>query len=364
MNDQEFTFFEVLDWPIISFMMLFSLGLALFYTLIVSGLFNIKYKPSWLFFALLPSLILLTAVIYRPAVLLVFLIMTGMIFVLAFIGMITASKRESLKNLKERRRITKTKKPIWLDILKGIGGLILVLLLMATGPYAFIIIILYIIFMKLVSRQSQDRFLNLQATLPTSKIRSMAMGLVEVKGTTIMQEPLISKIGKTECIGYTYRIESISTDKDGKESFSTILFETECNPFKITDDSGTVEVLPTNLDLFDIAEDKSYRSSGKRYTSEVLLDQTEVLVIGKASSRNQQTVLEKESIKNIFALSAITAVDRWNKFAPLRKSAITFAAVTAIFVALILMAKFEYTDNIVSIRFIFGKELFSNLNLF
>ncbi|MGO3183383.1 MAG: hypothetical protein ACTIJ9_11180 [Aequorivita sp.] len=364
MNEQEFTFFEVLDWPIIIFMMLFSLGLAIFYTLIFSSLFNIKYKPSWLFFALLPSLILLTALLYRPAVLLVFFILAGMIFVLAFIGMITASIRESLKNLKEKRRITKTKKPLWLEILKIIGGLILGVLLMGTGPYAFFIIIFIIIFMKLVSRQSQDRFLNLQATLPTSKIRSMAMGLVEVKGIAVMTEPLFSKIGKTECIGYTYRVESISTDKDGKDSYRTILFETECNPFQITDDSGSVTVLPTDLDMFDLTPDKSYRSSGKRYTSEVLLDQTEILLIGKASLKDQKTVLEKETIKNIFALSPVAAVHRWNKFAPLRKSAITFAAVSAILVALILTAKFEYTDNIVSIRFIFGKELFSNLNPF
>jgi len=364
MNEETNVFFAVLDWPIIIFMMFFSLGIAIFYSIIFSSLFNIKYKPRWLFFALLPSLILLTALLYRPAVLSVLLIIIGMTFVLAFIGMITANILESFKKLKEKRRITKTKKPLWIEILKGIGGLILVLLLISTGPYAFLIIIFGIIFMKLVSPQSQDRFLNLQATLPTSKIRSMAMGLVEVSGITVMKEPLFSKIGKTECIGYTYHIESISKDKEGKESFSTILFETECNPFQIKDDSGSVIVNPTDLDMFDLSPDKSYRSNGKRYTSKVLLDQTEILLIGKANSKDQKTVLEKETIKNIFALSPIEAVNRWNKFAPLRRSAITFATVTALFIALILLANFKIVDNTVSIRFIFGKELITNLNPF
>ncbi len=364
MGEQGFSFFEILDWPIIGFFMIFSLGLALFYSVIFSNLLNFDYRPKWLFFILLPSLILSVAIIYRPAVLLVFVLIVAGVFILGIIGGIYNSFTNGYKNLKERRKISKTKKPLRLDILKSIGGLILGLLLLATGPFAIPIIIFIIIFTKVACKDNKDRFLNFQATLPTSKIRSMAMGLVEVKGTTIMLEPLISKIGKTECIGYTYRIESISRDKDGKESFSTILFETECNPFKIRDDSGTVEVLPTDLDLLNLAEDKSYRSSGKRYTSKVLLDKIEVLLIGKASSKNQITVLEKEIIKNIFALSPISAVNSWNTYAPLRKSAITFAAITAVFIAIILFAKFEFTDNDVTIRFIFGSELFSNLNPF
>lgn len=361
MDGSAFHLLEDLDWPIVGFMMFFSLFVAIFYTAIFFVILKIKVRPKWLFFMLLPSIIGITALIYKPAVILVFLCIFGMTFLLGIGSMAYRGISEFIINFKTKSKNSKNKAPLAITILKSAAGLAIGIALLLTGPYAFILIVLYFIFRKLVYKDNSDRFLSLQTTLPTSKIRSISMGLVEVKGKTNILEPLLSKIGNTECIGYTYHVESISRDKDGDEHFSTISFITECNPFTIEDETGTVVVSPVDLELLDIPEDKSYRRSGKRYTTHVLLDNTEILVIGKASTKNQETIIEKETVKNVFALSPTEAVNRWNKFSPLRKSAIRYATVAAFFIAMILLASFEYEDNLVTVRFIVGTEFFTNL---
>ena len=53
------------DWPILGFMMLMSMGAAIFHTVIIGQLWNINIKPGWLFFALNPALIGLSALYER-----------------------------------------------------------------------------------------------------------------------------------------------------------------------------------------------------------------------------------------------------------------------------------------------------------
>ncbi|RTZ49614.1 hypothetical protein EJ377_04200 [Chryseobacterium arthrosphaerae] len=65
------------------------------------------------------------------------------------------------------------------------------------------------IFLTLMRPTSAKRFLRLQASLPTSKIKSLAKGIVEVEGTLIMKEPLSSPVDHEICIGYYYTIEDI-----------------------------------------------------------------------------------------------------------------------------------------------------------
>lgn len=78
------------------------------------------------------------------------------------------------------------------------------------------------IFLTLMRPTSAKKFLRLQASLPTSKIKSLAKGIVEVEGTLIMKEPLSSPVDHEICIGYYYTIEDIDRDSDGKLSYRTI----------------------------------------------------------------------------------------------------------------------------------------------
>ncbi|MEB3376208.1 hypothetical protein SFC43_34840 [Bacteroides sp. CR5/BHMF/2] len=49
--------------------------------------------------------------------------------------------------------------------------------------------------------------MRLQAILPTSPIRSVAMGLAEVEGNVVLKESLLAPIGDTECVAYQYEVE-------------------------------------------------------------------------------------------------------------------------------------------------------------
>ena len=84
------------------------------------------------------------------------------------------------------------------------------------------LVIFVVIAILFLLPNSKKNFLRIQASLPTSKIKSLAKGLVELQGKLIMKTPLISPIGNEECIGYYYIIEDIERDKDGKNSYTTI----------------------------------------------------------------------------------------------------------------------------------------------
>ncbi|MBR9680694.1 MAG: hypothetical protein GOU98_02620 [Candidatus Altiarchaeota archaeon] len=49
---------------------------------------------------------------------------------------------------------------------------------------------------------------NFLEAIPTSKIRSVAIGLSEIKGKTVGETKLISPLTKTKCYAYEYRIHS------------------------------------------------------------------------------------------------------------------------------------------------------------
>ncbi len=128
------------------------------------------------------------------------------------------------------------------------------------------------IFLTLMRPTSAKRFLRLQASLPTSKIKSLAKGIVEVEGTLIMKEPLSSPVDHEICIGYYYTIEDIDRDSDGKLSYRTIHRETRCNPFSIKDETGTIDIEPEGIELVLLGETNVSSSNNKRYTETLLKD--------------------------------------------------------------------------------------------
>jgi hypothetical protein len=187
---------------------------------------------------------------------------------------------------------------------------IIQLLIMATIPVAFIFppyfilaLITFIIVGKILPNPT-SRFFDLQTNLPTSKIRSMAMGLVEVEGRLRMIEPVISPIGEVPCIGYEYIVEDISRDDEGKKSYSTISSEIVCKRFFIRDESGEVEVNPEGIDFIKIP----------------------------CGAQNA-----KEKVKNIFGIVNLAKLNFWIKFQPLRQAFILFTAIIFLGIALILI---------------------------
>ncbi len=95
--------------------------------------------------------------------------------------------------------------------------------------------------------------------LPTSKIRSVAVGISEIKGkTTPLTTILKSPFTKQDCVHYHYTIEEFKQQGKTKK-WVIILQEKSTTPFLVQDDSGTMQVNPKNAEI-DIPQNVQYKS--------------------------------------------------------------------------------------------------------
>lgn len=345
--------------PLVVFLMLFSLGLAIFHTVIVSGLFEIKIK-GWFFFVCNPLAIGLTALFYKPAVFLVFLLMVISIFVLAIIGMIYAGIKDSFKESEKNDRFykkynikPKSKKKKILSVLIGV---VLFLLLAMSGFY-MVFILFGIIVLSAFFPSNKNRFLKFQGILPTSKIHTVAMGLAEVVGELKYKDPpILAPIKGIECIGFNYKIESISRDKDGKINYTTIFEETKCNRFYIEDETGKIEVNPEELEMIWLPENSQYSEGGRRFTQYLLKPNDRMVLLGKVGLENNTPVFEYENIKRVFAISPVDRLENHNESKPFTDSAYRFLAVFVFIVAFILLTPIKIEKDTIYI----GSPQFNN----
>ncbi len=98
--------------------------------------------------------------------------------------------------------------------------------------------------------------------LPTSKIRSLAMGLVEVSGKAVLKPDgvkLKSPFTNKPCVYYKYMIEEYR--KQGKNSsWAVIGSGKDYSKFYLQDDTGKVLVNPTGANI-DIPHDNIFTSN-------------------------------------------------------------------------------------------------------
>ncbi len=98
---------------------------------------------------------------------------------------------------------------------------------------------------------------RLIADTPTSKIRSMAMGFVEVQGSAFAKEYLRAPFSDSECVYYRYEIEEYREhrhkDSDGKvrveRRWETVATGERRAPFFAKDDTGDVYVDPNDAEF-------------------------------------------------------------------------------------------------------------------
>lgn len=339
------------DNGLLIMLMVMSVFVAIFHTVITMGLYEINLKPKWLFFVLNPLLIWLASLYDSRLGAFVAIILFLSVFVLGIIGMIVSAVRSGFQSSKEedarRRRMGKTPLPIWKKILLTLSGLLFFGLVLSLGvPYFIIIVFIILPFLTSLKPNNKKRFYKFQRTLPTSNIRSVAMGLAEISGKSKTIEPIFSRIGKKECIGFLYTIENVSTDKDGKDSYSLESSETICKPFYVQDKSGQIQVVAEGIEFIDFEIDERYQSSMKRYTQYLLKDNMEVLLIGKAGLKeNNEPVFQKEEIKDVFGISPVGSVENYNTMRPILQSAGYFVYFWVILIALIFLTPISLTDN-------------------
>ncbi|NIF04424.1 hypothetical protein F3J23_03125 [Chryseobacterium sp. Tr-659] len=198
------------------------------------------------------------------------------------------------------------------------------------------LVILSVIAIILLLPNSRKRFLRIQASLPTSKIKSVAMGLVEIQGKLIMKEPLISPVAREECIGYYYTIEDITKEENGKNSYTTVHKETKCNVFQMQDDSGTIEIHPEGIEFIFIQETNVDYRGQKRYKETLLKNGQEMLLVGAADSKNGEAYIKKDTGYKLLGITSASGISVWNKYQPLLRSFLFTCIIILILMILIL----------------------------
>jgi hypothetical protein len=107
---------------------------------------------------------------------------------------------------------------------------------------------------------------RLMDDIPTSKTRGVFIGLTELKGTAESEAPVISKVGNTPCVAYTWHVEEQNqhmvtesrTDSKGKrkvrtrvkKGWVTVAASEQLQPFYLKDDTGIIRILPDRATVY------------------------------------------------------------------------------------------------------------------
>ncbi|MEA3543802.1 MAG: hypothetical protein U9R69_01120, partial [Thermodesulfobacteriota bacterium] len=130
---------------------------------------------------------------------------------------------------------------------------------------------------------------------PTSKVRSVAMGMVEVKGQAIRQFALISPMSNTPCV--FYRLTKYRRDRNNRWRVSSVS-RSDNVPFLLEDDTGRVEVDPTGCRISagskqegtpgQVGLTRLGDDSDDKWVEEVIVDGTLLYVLGYASIKHNK----------------------------------------------------------------------------
>ncbi|MDD5530746.1 MAG: GIDE domain-containing protein [bacterium] len=87
--------------------------------------------------------------------------------------------------------------------------------------------------------------------IPTSKINSLAMGLVEIQGRCfpVTDKPLIAPYSQKECVFYYFKVQEYTRGSNNHSSWQTISEGSSGMPFYVDDDSGRVLIDPTKAEI-------------------------------------------------------------------------------------------------------------------
>lgn len=116
--------------------------------------------------------------------------------------------------------------------------------------------------------------------VPTSKVRSIAMGLVELQGTAIPDVLLTAPYTKTPCVFYHIIIERLVRQRNSSNWVKEFEMKTDI-PFFIHDDTGSVVIDPKYADT-DLPLRFINREGNKRYKEYNIMEKEPIYVLGTA----------------------------------------------------------------------------------
>ncbi len=95
----------------------------------------------------------------------------------------------------------------------------------------------------------QFRKYRVVADTPAIRIRSVPMGLVQIRGEARGQETLLSPLTRTPCYLFKVVVEEWHSDSEGGGEWKHVATDVQNVKFDLQDDSGNVLIDPTNAEL-------------------------------------------------------------------------------------------------------------------
>lgn len=195
--------------------------------------------------------------------------------------------------------------------LTNLGILISIILFFSSGPLVWGILIFSAIILFYVLSKKKNKYIKLQESLSTSKIKEVKPGLTEVEGKLIMLDPLVAPMDEKQCIGYRYKIEEVYS-LEGEEKTRTIYEKNECNPFQIKDKTGQISVDPDGLEWLWMRE-SSHLQENRRFIQSTIEQGDRMLITGNAMLQGDKIVIARHPDKKVFAIAPSDSASIWNK---------------------------------------------------
>ncbi|WP_323834456.1 hypothetical protein [Photorhabdus africana] len=167
------------------------------------------------------------------------------------------------------------------------------------------------------------KFLKFQQILPTSKTRSIAMGLVEVEGKITAGTHFKSPLSRKLCYGYRY-------------------YE-----YDISEDSGSVRIdaTPETLTFVNFSSYQNYETNSVSYQEYLLFPNEEYLIIGTAIEKDDQVVITQAAPHRLLGIASKGYLGAWNEVAPMRRNLAITVISAAILIAFIMTVPYEYQSH-------------------
>lgn len=127
-------------------------------------------------------------------------------------------------------------------------------------PYLGFFIMIAMGALLLLGAFQQYRAYRILADAPRSNVRSMAMGLVHLRGKAT-GEPLISPLTKTRCFAYICRIQSyvkVRTKGSTKWEWQDVSGDDDIRHFYLDDGTGRVRVNPIQPDVMQLELQRTF----------------------------------------------------------------------------------------------------------
>ncbi len=127
---------------------------------------------------------------------------------------------------------------------------------------------------------------------PTSKIRSMAMGLVELKGKVVPREPLQAPYSRRRCVYYDYKLERLEVRRIYNAAsrrwvrvreWVLVRTESDSRRFTLEDETGIVLVDPKDASVPDVSVYEEGFAPRRKHTEHIIEAGATVYLMGTAA---------------------------------------------------------------------------------